>query len=109
MAQSVTQAGGGASQAIPVTHHSAMNNIPITATASVQSVSRELSKVARDAMAPRLEVMRSIPSISSAVSQLLARYDKQADQDAMPDKGHNYRKKSGRYNITDTSDGPTRA
>ena len=39
-------------------------------------------------MAPRLEVMRSIPSISSAVSQLLACYDEQVEQDAMPGKGH---------------------
>ena len=47
--------------------------------------------------------MRSIPSISPAVSQLLASYDDEADQDAMPGKGSNYRKKSGRYHITDTS------
>ena len=102
MAKTVTKAGVGISQAIPVTHHNAVNNIPIAANASAQSVSRESGQVAKDAMAPRLEVMRSIPSISSAVSQLLARYDDQADQDAMPGKGHNYRKKYGRYNVIDT-------
>ena len=56
---------------------------------------------ARDAMAPRLDVMRSIPSISSAVSKLLAHYDDQANQEAFPGKGYTVRKKSGRYNVTD--------
>ena len=56
---------------------------------------------ARDAVAPRLDVMRSIPSISSAVSQLLACYDEQADQEALPGKSYGVRKKSGRYNVTD--------
>ena len=64
---------------------------------------KNLGQVARDSVAPRLEVMGFIPSISSAVSQLLAHYDDQADQDALPGKGPNYRKKSGRYNVTDTS------
>ena len=98
-----TQANAAISQAIPVTHRSTVHNNPIAVHASAQGVIRESGQGARDAIAPRLEVMRSIPSISSAVSQLLARYDDQADQDAMPGKGHNYRKKSGRYNVTDTS------
>ena len=37
------------------------------------------------------------------MSQLLARYDDQADEEALPGKGYNIRKKSGRYNVTDNS------
>ena len=83
-----------------------MSSIPAAVSSSARGMrrgARDLSQVAKDSVAPRLEVMRSIPSISSAVSQLLAHYDDQANQDAMPGNGPNYRKKSGRYNITDTS------
>ena len=103
---SVAQASAGTSQAIPVTCPSVMSSIPVAVSLSAQGMprgARDLSQVAKDSVAARLEVMRFIPSISSAVSQLLAHYDGQADQDAMPGKGPNYRKKSGRYNITDTS------
>ena len=103
---SVAQASAGTSQAISVTCPSVMNSIPVAISSSARGMpsgARELSQVAKDSVATRLEVMRSNPSISTAVSQLLAHYDDQADQDAMPGKGPNYRKKSGRYNITDTS------
>ena len=103
---SVVQASAVTNQAVPVACPSVMNNMPTVASSSAQGMpgdARNLGQVTKDSVAPRLEVMRSIPSISSAVSQLLARYDDQADQDAMPDKGPNYRKKSGRYNIIDTS------
>ena len=56
-----------------------------------------------DAMVPRVEVMRSIPSISSAVSQFLVRYDDQADQEALPGKSNSIGKWSSRYNVTETS------
>ena len=78
-----------------------MSSIPVAASSSAKGMprgARDLSQVAKDSVSPRLEVMRSI---SSAVSQLLAHYDDRANQDAMPGKGPNYRKKSGRYNITD--------
>ena len=81
-----------------------MADIPMARTEAPQYTNRGSGMQgheARDAMAPRLDVMRSIPSISSAVSQLLARYDDQADQEALPGKGFNMRKKSGRYNVTD--------
>ena len=52
---------------------------------------------------PGTDVLRSMPSISSAVTQLLASYDQQAVQDALPGKGHFTRRKSGRYNTTDTT------
>ena len=57
----------------------------------------------RDAIVPGVDVLISIPSISSAVTQLLASYDQQAVQDALPDKGHITRRRSGRYNTTDTT------
>ena len=50
----------------------------------------------RDAVVPRVDVLRSIPSISSAVTQLLASYDQQAVQDALPGKGQVNRRKFGR-------------
>ena len=77
--------------------------IPMVQTEGLQNMHRGAgvsTHKARDAMAPRLDVMRSIPSISSAVSQLLAHYDDQADQEALPGKGCTVRKKSGRYNVT---------
>ena len=42
-----------------------------------------VSSDTKDAVVPSTEVLRSIPSISSAVSQLLATYDHQADKEAM--------------------------
>ena len=41
---------------------------------------------ARDTVVPGIDVLRSIPSISSAITQLLASYDQQAVQDALPGK-----------------------
>ena len=61
----------------------------------------------RDAVAPKVGVLRSIPSISTAVSQLLANYDQQVNRDVIQGKSTVIRKKSGRYNTTDaTSLGP---
>ena len=57
----------------------------------------------RDAVVPKAEVLRSIPSISTAVSQLLASYDYQADKEALQGKLNISRKKSGRYNTTETT------
>ena len=57
----------------------------------------------RDAVAPKVDVLRSIPSISTAVSQLLASYDQQADREVLQGKSTVIRKKSGRYNTTDTT------
>ena len=57
----------------------------------------------RDAVAPKVDVLRSIPSISTAVSQLLASYDQQVDREMMQGKSTVNRKKSGRYNTTDTT------
>ena len=62
-----------------------------------------VSSDVKDAVVPKTEVLRSIPSISSAVSQLLATYDHQADKEAMQGKPNLIRKKSGRYNTTDTT------
>ena len=57
----------------------------------------------RDAIMPGVDVLRSIPSISSEVTQLLASYDQQAVQDVLPGKGHITKRKSGWYNTTDTT------
>ena len=57
----------------------------------------------RDAVVSGVDVLRSIPSISSTVTQLLASYDQQAVQDALPGKGNIDRRKSRRYNTTDTT------
>ena len=62
---------------------------------------------ARDAIGPKVDVLRSVPSISTAVSQLLANYEQQADREVLQGKSTVIRKKSGRYNTTDmTSLGP---
>ena len=42
------------------------------------------SAINRDAVVPGVDVLMSIPSISSAVTQLLASYDQQAIQDILP-------------------------
>ena len=57
----------------------------------------------RDAIVPEVNVLRSIPSISSVVTQLLASYNQQVVQDVLPGKGHITRWKSGRHNTTDTT------
>ena len=61
------------------------------------------SSDARDARVLKTVVLRSIPSISSAVSQLLAKYDHQMDREVLQGKSNVIRKKSGRYNMTDTT------
>ena len=57
----------------------------------------------RDAIAPKVDALRSIPSISTAVSRLLATYEQQSDRDILLGKNTVSRKKSGRYNTTDTT------
>ena len=49
----------------------------------------------RDAAATKVDVLRSIPSISNAVSQLLANYEQQTDREALHGKSTVVRKKSG--------------
>ena len=60
-----------------------------------------VSSEVRDAVAPKVDVLRSKPSISTAVSQLLANYEQQADREVLQGKSTVIRKKSGRYNTTD--------
>ena len=78
-----------------------MTNAPFAQ--AIPSSARVQTQVLQDVMAPRLDVMRSIPSISSAALHLLAQYEDRADQEAFPGKTSNIRKKSVRYNVTDTS------
>ena len=61
------------------------------------------TQLSHDAVIPKPEVMRSIPSVSSAVSRLLAQYEDQADQQVFQGKNYNIRKRSGRYNTTDNA------
>ena len=57
----------------------------------------------RDAVTPGVDVLRSIPRISSAVTHLLASYDQQAVQDALAGRDYVTRQKSVRCNTTDTT------
>ena len=54
-----------------------------------------------DSIIPNIDTLRQNPSISQAVSQLLATYETQAKTEASQGKTSN--KRSGRYNTTDTS------
>ena len=58
---------------------------------------------ARDAIAQRVDALRSIPSISAAVSQLLVNCEQQSDRDILQGKSTVIRKKLGCYNTTDTT------
>ena len=80
-----------------------MNTTTVPLTQPTSTSTRVQTQISHDGIAPKLEVMRSTPSISTAVSQLLARYEEQADQEARPGKTYSYRKRSGRYNVTATS------
>ena len=102
---STNQVGTITTQAIPVVQagipdHMSMTSVPCDQAGSGRV--RVQTQVSRDVV-PKLDAIRSIPSVSSAVSRLLAQYDDQADQEALPGKISNARKKSGHYNITDTS------
>ena len=57
----------------------------------------------KDTIVLGVYVLRSIPSIFSAVTKLLASYDQQVGQDILPGKGHITRRKSGHYNTTNTT------
>ena len=54
-----------------------------------------------DSIIPNIDTLRQNPTISQAVSQLLATYETQAKAEASQGKASN--KRSGRYNTTDTS------
>ena len=58
-------------------------------------------EASRDAIISSVDAVRNIPSISLAVSKLLAQYEEQTHQDIVPGKDF-IRKKSGHYNTTDT-------
>ena len=62
-----------------------------------------LSNDVKDAVEPKLEALRSVPSISTAVSQLLANYEQQTNRDVIQGKNTVIRMKSGRYNTSDTT------
>ena len=101
----VTQASTFTTQSVPSMRPglagTQMTNAPLAQP--IPSSARVQTQVAQDAVAPRLDVMRSIPSICSSVSHLLAQYEDRADQETFPGKTSSIRKKSGRYNVTDTS------
>ena len=100
------QAGTFTTQAIPAAQSGITDNMPMTYVPCAQAGpggARVQTQFARDAVVPKLHVMRSMPSVSSAVSCLLTQYDDQADQEALPGKINNARKRSGHYNTTDTS------
>ena len=59
-------------------------------------------EISREAIVPSVNTVRSIPSISSAVSKLLTQYEDQTRQEVIPGKDP-HRCKSGRYNVTETT------
>ena len=56
----------------------------------------------RDAITPTVDRLRSIPEVSNVVANLLADYEARVQQEDIPCKPLSARRKSGRYNITDT-------
>ena len=56
----------------------------------------------RDAITPTIDRLRSIPEVSNVVANLLADYEARVQQEVIPGKPLSARRKSGRYNITDT-------
>ena len=89
---------GGGAGGVPNASHTPF---PRPLSSNISTSHTEVTEASRDAIAPSIETVRSIPSISSAVSKLLAQYEEQTHQDVIPGKDL-LRKKSGRYNTTDT-------
>ena len=56
----------------------------------------------RDAITPTVDRLRSTPEVSNVVANLLADYEACVQQEVIPDKPLSARRKSGRYNTTDT-------
>ena len=67
-------------------------------TAAVNTIQWQDSR--RDAVIPSLDALRSNPTLSQAVSQILSTYEGQAKLDAAQGKASNTRR-SGRFNATD--------
>ena len=104
-------------RAHPQGHHGAGGREAVTSHQSLPNLSQavlhrplpdnaftghpEAMEASRDAIVPSVEAVRNIPNISAAVSKLLAQYEDQTHQDIVPGKDF-LRKKSGRYNTTDT-------
>ena len=90
---------------LPVTHQSLPNashtDFSHSLSHSAPTGHTEAMEASRDTIIPSVDAVRSIPSISSAVSRLLAQYEDQTHQDIVPGKDF-IRKKSGHYNTTDT-------
>ena len=63
-----------------------------------------LSDARNDAIAPNIEVLRRIPSVSEAVNKVLATYEAQLHSDLI--QGKNTTKKSGRFNTVDIVTAP---
>ena len=57
----------------------------------------------RDAIVPSLDrIIRALPHVSSAVTDFLGHYDECLQQEVVPGVPHSIRRKSGRYNTTET-------
>ena len=100
LAHEAAESGRSMGQGGPGTSRSATSATSTFTSASKSSIHNTFN---RDAVVLGIDILRSIPSISSAVTQLVASYDQQVVQDALPGKGHITRRKSGRYNTTDTT------
>ena len=97
---------GGGGREVPVSHQSlpsaSQTTLPRSLSDNMFTGQTEVMEASRDAIIPSVDAVRNIPSISSAVSKLLAQYEEQTHQDIVPGKDF-IRKKSGRYNTTDTA------
>ena len=94
-----TREGISDAQNRPVLQQSAWNR---GLSSDVASQHQDPMEVSREAIMPSVTTVRNIPSISSAVSRLLAQYEDQTRQEVIPGKDP-HRRKSGRYNTTETT------
>ena len=73
-----------------------------TATVSGSKASEQRQGYCRDAITPSVDRLRSIPEDSNVVANLLTDYETRAQQKVIPGKPLTARRKSGRYNNTET-------
>ena len=74
----------------------------LQAVSSSSRVTEQQQGYRRDAITPTVDRLRSIPEVSNVVANLLSDYETHVQQEVIPGKPLSARRKSGRYNITDT-------
>ena len=74
----------------------------IPAAVSGSKAAEQRQGYRRDAVTPSVDRLRSLPEVSNFVAGLLADYEIRAQQEVIPGKPLTARRKSGRYNNTET-------